>query len=134
MTVMKRRTPFSMPAVLVLVALALAATIPLLARTRAAAVREVSVVVRGMSFYADGLADPNPTLRVKRGERLRFVVRNEDSGMAHDLSIRAWDVGTKVLKGRERDVVEFRAPEAAGEAVYACTPHSAMMRGTIIVE
>ena len=129
-----RSRPFRVLAAVALLALAGVATIPILARSRAAAVRQIDVVVRGMTYYVDGQDTPNPTLRVKRGQRLRIVVRNQDSGMSHDLTIRAWEAGTRLLRARDEDVLELRAPDATGETAYSCTPHAAMMRGTIIVE
>jgi FtsP/CotA-like multicopper oxidase with cupredoxin domain len=131
---MTQNRPFSILAILILLALAGAATIPILARSRVPAVRELHLVARGMTFYADGLETPNPTLRVRRGERLRIFLRNEDSGMAHGLGIRAWDAGTPLLRGMDEAVLDVRVPDSAGQAVYSCTPHAAMMRGTIIVE
>src|SRR5262249_19859201 len=73
-----RTRPFAVLTPVLLLALAGAATIPIVARSRSAAVREVRLVARGMTFYADGGATPNPTLRVKRGEHVRIVLRNED--------------------------------------------------------
>jgi plastocyanin len=131
---MTQNRPFSILAMITLLALAGAATIPILARSRSGAVREVHVVVRDMAFHVDGMAGLNPTLRVKRGEHVRFVVRNEDAGIAHDLRIDAWDAGTGVLRGRAEAVLDLRAPAAAGEIASSCTPHAAMMRGTIIIE
>lgn len=98
-------------------------------------VRPVTLVVRNMTYYLDGNDTPNPSLKFVAGEQVRLTLRNEDPGMTHDFNIRPWNVGTKILDGRGQDTVSFRVPSrSAGPAVYTCTPHSAMMSGTIVVE
>jgi hypothetical protein len=76
---------------LVIAALATAGTvaIPMVVASRPDAAREVRLVVRDMTFYVDGDTSPNPTLRFKRGEQIRLVLRNDDPGMTHDVAIRA---------------------------------------------
>ena len=105
------------------------------ARAAAAKPREIRIVAKDMTFYVNGIQTPNPTLRVKAGERIRLVLRNEDPGMTHDFSVKAWKVTTKTLtqKGQEDDVV-FRVPKRRGETPYQCTPHPEMMKGSIQVE
>jgi plastocyanin len=116
-----------------------AALLPIVAASRPAAgdprPREIRIVAREMAFFVEGGADPNPTLRVKAGERVRLVLRNEDAGMTHDLAIGAWKVATPTLtaKGQEA-AVEFRVPESRGTTPYQCTPHAQMMRGRVVVE
>jgi FtsP/CotA-like multicopper oxidase with cupredoxin domain len=95
--------------------------------------RELHLVVRGMSYYIDGERTPNPTLYVRRGERIRLVLNNSDAGMTHDFTIEAMNVHTRLLKGTGEDAVEFIAPRVRGSHTYRCTPHSAMMNGTIVV-
>jgi plastocyanin len=97
-------------------------------------VREVTVVVRGMTYYLDGKDEPNPSLKFSAKEQVRLTLRNEDEGMSHDFSIRSWGVGTKVLEGKGQQTITFRVPSASGSAAYSCTPHSAMMSGSIVVE
>ena len=100
-----------------------------------AAPREIRVVARDMTYYVDGEKTPNPTLRVKAGERIRLVLRNEDPGMTHDFAVAAWQLGTKTLTEKgEWDAVVFRVPEQRGTIPYQCTPHSEMMKGTISIE
>lgn len=96
--------------------------------------REIRLVARDMTYYLEGQLEPNPTLRVRRGERVRIVLRNDDRGISHDLAVAAWKVYTPLIIGIGEAVMEFRAPEAAGEEAYWCTPHGEMMRGTIRVE
>ena len=70
------------------------------------AVRDVTVVVRNMAYYA-ALA------------------------MFHDQGL----VATKVLDGKGQDTVTFRVPRASnGSTSYTCTPHTAMMNGAIVIE
>lgn len=97
--------------------------------------RDITIVAKGMTFYIDGDERPNPTIRVKAGERIRLVLRNEDAGMTHDLVVKDWKVATKTLAARgEQDAVVFQVPGRQGDTDYQCTPHSAMMRGRIRVE
>jgi plastocyanin len=96
-------------------------------------VREIQVVARGMTFYIDGQAEPNPTLHARPGERIQIVLRNADAGMSHDFAIRSWRISTRLLKGRGEDRIEFTVPETRGAHVYTCTPHAEMMSGTILV-
>jgi hypothetical protein len=97
-------------------------------------VREIRLVVRDMTYFADGSTAPNPTLTVHRGEQVRVVLRNEDAGMIHDFAVRAWNVRTARLDAGEEAVIEFDAPEQPGTGTYSCTPHGETMRGTIRVE
>lgn len=121
-------------AVVLAVVLVAAATLPGIVSSREE-VRDVTVVVRGMTYYLDGGDAPNPSLRFAPGEQVRLTLRNEDGGMAHDFSIKAWGVATKVLDGKGQDTVKFRVPERTGNTTsYTCTPHTAMMSGTIVVE
>jgi plastocyanin len=96
--------------------------------------REIRIVARDMTFYLEGSAEPNPVLRVRRGEDVRIVLVNQDAGMKHDFTVPAWGLETKVLSGRGETSISFRAPANVGSGTYACTPHSTMMRGTIAVE
>jgi heme/copper-type cytochrome/quinol oxidase subunit 2 len=114
------------------VALTLAGAIALSAR--ASAPRDIRMVVRGMTFYLEGSTEPNPVVRVRRGEDVRLVIRNEDVGMMHDFSVPELGLASSVLNGRSETSVTFRAPAHAGAPTDAGTPHAAMMRGTIAVE
>jgi plastocyanin len=117
---------------IVSIVLAAAGVLALQAQHRAP--REIRLVVRSMTFYLDGAADPNPTLRLKRGERVRFVVRNEDAGMYHDFVVSGWDAASGLIAGKTQAAVALRAPSQAGSTSYHCTPHQQLMRGTILVE
>jgi plastocyanin len=96
--------------------------------------REVVFVARDMGFYLDGVGSENPTIRVKAGEEIRVMLRNDEPGVVHDFAVSAWKVGTRKLQGRERDTVSFRVPDTPGQYEYLCNPHASMMRGIIEVE
>jgi plastocyanin len=100
----------------------------------ARAPREIVLVARDMSFYLDGASAENPTLRLKAGESVRLVLRNEEPGVVHDFAVSAWKVGTRRLQARETDTVTFRVPDTPGQHEYLCNPHASMMRGIIEVE
>ena len=121
-------------AVVVAVAATAAIMLPRIVSTREA-VHGVTLVVRNMTYYVDGESTPNPPLRFAAGEQVRLTLRNEDRGMSHDFSVRSWGVATKVLEGKGQDTVTFRVPKGSTtSAAYTCTPHTAMMNGTIVVE
>lgn len=115
-------------------AIALAVVLPHVVSSSTGVTREIHLVVRDMTFYVEGHDVPNPTLHVRRGERIRIRLTNRDVGMSHDFGVRAWQRGTEVINGTGQATVEFVAPETAGEETYSCTPHGEMMRGTIRIE
>ena len=94
--------------------------------------REIRIVARDMAFYLEGSAEPNPVVRVRRREHVRVVFVNEDAGMKHDFSVPAWGLVGQVLSGRGETSLIFRAPARGSVGTYACTPHAAMMKGTIM--
>jgi len=102
--------------------------------SRGPAARDIHIVARGMTFYVDGGAAANPALRVRRGEHVRIVFRNEDTGMKHDFVIPEWDIESKTLSGKGETSITFSVPGHATSGIYFCTPHASMMRGTIAVE
>lgn len=96
--------------------------------------REVTLVVRGMTFYLkDDPRTPNPTLEVKAGERLRVVLENQDRGMTHDFAVPGLDEALDPIDWSETDTLVFDVPDAPGTYEYVCRPHRLMMRGTIRV-
>lgn len=96
-------------------------------------VRDIVLTARGMSYYVGGDSQPNPTIHVRRGERVRFVLRNEAAGFAHDLSIPALNVALDPIDAGASRAVEVRIPREAGTFEYVCRPHAQMMRGVLVV-
>jgi plastocyanin len=96
--------------------------------------REITLVVRDMTFYLDGdFENPNPDIAVKAGESVRIVVRNEERGMTHDFTVPAIGAGVGPLGWREQGEVTFDVPSTRGTYEYACRPHMLMMKGTLKV-
>lgn len=127
-------TKYMRIAVVVVIAAVGAVTLPRIVSSREA-VRDVTLVVRNMTYYVDGESTPNPRLRFAAGEQVRLTLRNEDQGMTHDFSVKSWGVATKILDGKGQDTVTFRVPRGSnGATSYTCTPHTAMMNGTIVID
>ena len=116
---------------LLIVTVATLAVVPRIVATREQ-VREIRLVAKNMTYYADGSDGANPPIRLVPGEQVRVTLRNEDRGMSHDFGIPAFGVGTGIVQfGTEKGIV-FKVPEKADTATYLCTPHSAMMSGSIL--
>ncbi|HEY2956143.1 MAG TPA: cupredoxin domain-containing protein [Candidatus Eisenbacteria bacterium] len=96
--------------------------------------REVFLVARNMAFALQGAPErtPNPTIELRPGERVRFVLINLDPGMRHDLVMDRLEMRTPGLAHGEMAAIEFTAP-ARGESDYYCSFHSVLMRGRIVV-
>jgi len=106
----------------------------LTAVTRTSA-REITLVARGMAFFLESdPAIPNPTLRLKAGERVRITLRNEERGFTHDFAVPAVDAATDLISWNEDADVTFDVPDRPGTYDYVCEPHAMMMRGRIIVQ
>jgi plastocyanin len=131
MSILGRKIPLKVVAA-VAVAMIVGAFIPLLSQTPS---REVTLVVRGMTFYAaDDPSVPNPTIEVRAGETVRLVLRNEDRGMTHDFAVPALaGVATKLVNFNETGTVTIDVPNEPGVYEYVCRPHRPLMRGTIRV-
>ena len=95
--------------------------------------REVTLVARGMAFFLENGDLPNPTLTFKTGERVRIVLRNEDRGISHNLSVPSVKAEFAPIGWNQSAEVVFEVPETPGTYEYWCRPHMMMMRGTIIV-
>jgi plastocyanin len=113
--------------------LAAAALLPMMGLSREDD-REVRLVAIDKTFYLEGQSTPNPTLKLRAGERIRLVLRNEDDGMRHDLKIREWNVAVAPINGKGEGALTFRVPDSRAVVSYACTPHASSMQGVIQVE
>lgn len=97
--------------------------------------REITLVARGMTFMLAGESEePNPTISLRSGERVRLILHNEAPGLLHDVAIPAWDVAVEQIRAGERAETVFVVPEAPGQYEYRCRPHAEMMRGVIDVQ
>ena len=96
--------------------------------------REITLVARDMAFYlSDGTqAGPNPTLRLKVGEEVRIVLRNQDPGISHAFAVKAWKVALTPSHDEVGSIL-VRAPQRPGRYNYVCIPHSTLMAGVIEV-
>ena len=75
----------------------------------------------------------NPTLILRVGEPVKFIIKNEDRGMLHDFVIEELEVTTsKPLKYGQSEEIVF-TPTQKGEYDYFCSYHSVMMRGKVII-
>ena len=98
--------------------------------------REITLVARDMAFYLSEQtqAGPNPTLRLKVGEQVRIVLRNQNPGIVHSFAIKPWNVLiTSRHDEAEAASMLVRAPLRPGRYEYVCTPHSTLMAGVIEV-
>ncbi len=99
--------------------------------------REITIVAKNMVFSVPSLetsGEANPTITVKRGQRVTITLRNDDAGMLHDLVIEGLDVRLEVVSCGETTRLTFTVPREPGEYVYLCSFHPRRMRGVFIVE
>ena len=97
-------------------------------------VREIRMVVRDMSYVVAAHSGPNPVLRLRRGERVRFVLTNDDPGYSHNLVAPVLGLATPLLPKGRTHTAEVTVPAVTGVFPYSCGPHSEMMRGNIAIE
>jgi heme/copper-type cytochrome/quinol oxidase subunit 2 len=133
MTIRARNRVITAGGIVAVIAI-VATLLPMVASSELDRKRDVHLVIRDMAYYLDGKGDPNPTLEFRRGERVRLRVTSEDAGMEHDFVVKNLNVATKLIEGRGTDVVNMRIPTEPGTDTYFCTPHSAKMRGTVIIQ
>ena len=119
------------------VAVGVVLTVQAAVRPQPRTVRTVTLLARDMAFYLPGDPAPNPRLIVARGEEVRFVLRNEDRGIPHDLALPdgdgEWKSTRQVRGAGETADLAFQVPKLRGEYEYVCTLHSRMMRGVLEV-
>jgi FtsP/CotA-like multicopper oxidase with cupredoxin domain len=97
-------------------------------------VREIHLVVRDMTYMDASTGEANPTLRLRRGQRVRLVLTNEDEGYTHNFVAPAMGISMPLLTTGKTQTLEFIVPEDASASTYSCGPHAAMMRGNIAIE
>lgn len=96
--------------------------------------REIRLVVRGMTYYVENAREANPTLHLKRGEKIRLALTNDDPGYSHNLESPILGVSTPLLRHGQSQSIEFTVPDVPGLSSYSCEPHAEMMKGTIEIE
>lgn len=98
------------------------------ATSTAGNVREITVVMDDFSF------EPQE-IRVKSGERVKFVIRNEGS-VAHDWHVDALNLSTPLVAAGQTATYEFTAGAAGTYDSYCAEPgHEVLgMVGKLIIE
>lgn len=110
---------------LVLVLVLAGAALAFVGRDRDDAAGPARTVVMSMKDYA--FNDSNPTLAFRPGERVRFVVTNdEDTPVKHNFRIVGMNVACEreLLPGERREVTVTIPP--SGEFAYTCCTHPGM--------
>ncbi len=92
-----------------------------------ALVREIVLSARDLAFN-----ESNPTLTLRPGERVRFVVRNDDPGVLHSITLPGIDSRVRLVRPGEQVAFEVSVPEG-GRFEYTCPQHLPKMRGRIEV-
>ncbi|MGB3562482.1 MAG: cupredoxin domain-containing protein [Thermoanaerobaculia bacterium] len=96
--------------------------------------REIVLETRGMAFYLPDSSEPNPTLILRAGEKVRLRLINRDRGFEHDWIVESLELATRLLPGNgAADEIVLTAPDEPGRHEYACSLHSRMMRGILEV-
>jgi plastocyanin len=107
---------------------AVGAAAALVAHVAARPARTVELHMAGYAFN-----DSNPVIRVRPGERIRFVLTNDEtSNVLHNFGIAALgvDCGAPMTPGERREVT-VTMPDS-GSFAYTCCTHPGM-GGTIAV-
>jgi len=97
-------------------------------RSESEAVREIVLSARDAAFNGG-----NPTLALRPGERVRFVVRNDDPGVLHSITLPGIDSRVRLVRPGEEVSFEVTVPDG-GRFEYACPQHLPKMRGRIEVQ
>ena len=132
-SIMKRNGLFS--ALIVIVA-SLAGVV-LASMAQGTVSREITIVAKDMVFSiqsSDSSGEANPTITVKRGQKITITLRNDDAGMLHDLVIEGLDLSLETVSYGETTRLTFTVTSEPGEYVYLCSYHPRRMRGMFIVE
>ena len=123
---------FLLPILLTLVAVVVAGALAVASRLAARPAGPPRTVEMSMTDYT--FNGNNPTLTFAPGERVRFVVRNdEDSPVKHNFRIVGLDVPCErdLLPGESREVT-VTLPRS-GEFAYTCCTHPGM-GGKLVIE
>lgn len=102
--------------------------------------REITIVAKDMVFSvqssesSESSGEANPTITVKRGQKVTITLRNNDAGMLHDLLIEGLEVRLETVSFGETTRLTFTVTSEPGEYVYLCSFHPRRMRGVFIVQ
>ncbi len=130
---MKRLGLFS--ALIIIVASA--AGVVLASMAQGTASREITIVAKDMVFSiqsSESSSESNPTITVRRGQRVTITLRNDDAGMIHDLIVEGLEVNLETVSFGETTRLTFTVTSVPGEYVYLCSFHPRRMRGVFIVQ
>ena len=87
-----------------------------------------------MTFVlADEPEVASPVIKLRAGERVRLVLKNEAPGLLHDFQIPEWGVQVTQIRAGETAEVTFTVPSETGRFAYRCRPHSELMKGMVEV-
>lgn len=97
-----------------------------------APVRELTLVAKDMAYYLDGKGEPNPTLELLSGQRIRLTFINRDKGILHDLVLPELGLASEKISYGQATALQFKLKEP-GWFEYLCSLHPVMMRGKLAV-
>ncbi len=120
-----------------MIAVASATGVVLASMGQSVASREITIVAKNMVFVIESpesSGQANPTIIIKRGQKVTITLRNDDAGMLHDLVIKGLDVRLEAVSCGETTRLTFTVPREPGEYVYLCSFHPRRMRGVFVVE
>ena len=83
---------------------------------------------RDMTFYSTGSTEPNPTLRLRAGERVRIVLRNDDAGISTTSPSPVLGVATDAPDAGRADSRSSSGARSARRRTLHLPPHAQMMR------
>lgn len=89
--------------------------------------REIVLEARGVAFN-----ETNPTLELRPGETVRVVIRNDDPGVLHSITIPG--LMDRVLHVPSGGQASFTVTvPASGGFEYVCPQHAPKMKGRIVI-
>ncbi len=92
-----------------------------------APLRQIVLEARGVAFN-----ETNPTLGLRPGETVRIVVRNNDPGVLHSITIPGIHDRLVHVPAGQEVAFTVRVPDS-GSFEYVCPQHAPEMKGGIVV-
>ena len=87
----------------------------------------VTLTAKDMSFNFF-----NPKIYVSPGERVKIILKNDDPGMKHNISLSKLKISSQIIQFGEKTILSFVAPRN-GQFEYFCSMHPTLMRGLFII-